>query len=94
MKYFSDAQIEEMKERIMSDYSETEGKLYMAYIAKIEILNKRYDEYGDCRTELMRAIAELEKATEQYVHRGKADPNDEDADAFEYENYDFRQTTD
>ena len=94
MKYFTDAQLEAMKERIKSDYGEAEGKRYMAYLTKIELLNKRYDEYGDCRTELMQAIAELERATEQYVHRGKADPNDEDADAFEYENYDFRQTTD
>ena len=94
MKYFTDDQIKTMREKIMDSYGENDRALYLAYLTKIEHLNKRYDEQGDCRDELMRAIAELEGATERYVHRGKADPNDEDADAFEYENYDFRQTTD
>ena len=93
-KYFTDEQIKEMRERITESYGENDRALYLAYLTKIELLNKRYDEQGDCRSELMQAIAQLESATERYVHRGKADPNDEDADAFEYENYDFRQTTD
>lgn len=94
MKYFTDEQIADMREKIRQSYSESEGLLYMAYISKIEMLNKRYDEKGDCKKELLNAIAELEKATERYIHRGRADPNDEDADAFEYENYDFRQNID
>ncbi|MBQ8132949.1 MAG: hypothetical protein IJ192_00820 [Clostridia bacterium] len=94
MKYFTDKQIQEMRERIKAAYGGTDSILYLAYLSKIEALNKRYDEFGDCREELMQAIAEMERATEQYVHRGKADPNDEDADAYEYENYDFRQTMD
>lgn len=94
MKYFTDEQLSKMRSRITENYSENDRALYLAYLTKIELLNKRYDEQGDCRMELMQAISQLEAATERYVHRGKADPNDEDADAFEYENYDFRQTTD
>lgn len=94
MKYFTDEQLSEMRKQIIEGYSENERAFYLAHLTKIELLNKRYDEYGDCRTELMEAIAQLESASERYVHRGKTDPNDEDADAFEYENYDFRQTTD
>ncbi len=94
MKYFTDEQINEMRERIRSSYSGADGLLYQAYLSRIEDLNKRYDEHGDCKEELLAAIAQLEKATEQYIHRGRADPNDEDADAFEYENYDFRPGTD
>lgn len=94
MKYFTDEQLGEMRQQIMEGYSENERAMYLACLTKIELLNKRYDEYGDCRDELMQAIAQLEAVSERYVHRGKIDPNDEDADAFEYENYDFRQTTD
>ncbi len=94
MRYFSDAKISEMRESVKNELSEQERSLCMAYISKIEILDKRNDEYGDCRDELLKAIAELEKVSERYVHRGRTDPNDEDADAFEYENYDFKPTTD
>ncbi len=94
MKYFSDKQLSEMRERVRTELSDQDRSLYLAYLSKIEILDKRNDEYGDCREELLQAIAELEKVSENYVHRGKADPNDEDADAFEYENYDFRPPTD
>ncbi|MBQ8133415.1 MAG: hypothetical protein IJ192_15550 [Clostridia bacterium] len=94
MKYFTDQQLSEMRSRVKNDLSEQDRSLYLAYLTKIEILDKRNDEFGDCREELLQAIAGLEKVTEGYVHRGRSDPNDEDADAFEYENYDFRQTTD
>lgn len=87
MRYFTDQQIAEMKERIRSEYDENTVKRYLVCVTRLELLDRRNDEYGDCREELMQAIAELEKQTERYVHRGRADPNDEDADAFEYENY-------
>lgn len=92
MRYFTDGQIQEMKDKVKNDLSVQDRSLYLAYISKIEVLDKRNDEYGDCREQLMQAIAELEQTTERYIHRGRADPNDEDA--YEYENYDFRQTTD
>ena len=53
----------------------------------VVVNNRRNDEYGDCRNELLQAITALEQETERYVHRGVADPNDEDNDAFEYENF-------
>lgn len=94
MKYFSDEQLAEMRQKIKTELGPQDRSLYLAYLSKIEMLDKRNDEYGDCRGELMQAIAELEQVSERYVHRGRADPNDEDADAFEYENYDFRPPTD
>ena len=90
MRYFTDEQIAKMKESVKQELSEQERSLCMAYISKIEILDKQNDASGDCRDELLQAISELEQVSERYVHRGKADPNGEDADAFEYENYDFR----
>ena len=87
MRYFSDQKIAEMKASIRTDYDENERSRYLACITRLELLDKRNDEYGDCREQLMQAIAELEKQTERYIHRGRADPNDEDADAYEYENY-------
>lgn len=87
MRYFTDSQITEMKQRVHQDYDEHEAKRYLACIAKIELLDRQNDRYGDCSNELLQAISELQKQTERYVHRGRADPDDEDADAFEYENY-------
>ena len=94
MRYFSDEKLSEMREQFRSSAMANNGGMVLAYRSKIELLDKRNDEYGDCREELFRAISELQSLTENYIHRGKADPNDEDADAFEYENYYFRQTTD
>ena len=90
MRYFTDEHIAKMKESVKQELSEQERSLCMAYISKIEILDKQNDASGDCRDALLQAISELEQVSERYVHRGKADPNGEDADAFEYENYDFR----
>ncbi len=89
MRYFSDKQLDEMRERAKNDFDENGRSMYLAYIEKIEILDKRNDQFGDAREELLAAIAELERVSENYVHRGKADPNDEDNDAFEYENYNY-----
>lgn len=94
MRYFTDLQIQEMRDKVKSDLGIQDRSLYLVYISKIEMLDKRNDEYGDCRDQLMQAISELEQTTERYIHRGRADPNDEDADAYEYENYDFHQTDD
>ncbi len=91
MRYFTDARISEMKESVKNDLSDRDRSLYLAYLSEIQQLDERNDKYGDCREQLLQAIAGLEKLTESYVHRGKTDPNDEDADAYEYENYDFRR---
>lgn len=89
MRYFSDEKLSEMRRKAKSDFDEDGRSMYLAYIQKIEVLDKRNDQFGDAREELLKAIAELEKVSERYVHRGKADPNDEDSDAFEYENYNY-----
>ncbi len=89
MRYFSDKKLDEMRDRARKEFGGEDENIYLAYIDKIERLDKRNDEYGDAREELLLAIAELERVTEGYVHRGRADPNDEDNDAFEYENYNF-----
>ena len=89
MRYFSDEKLAEMREMAKNDFDESGRSMYLAYIEKIEMLDKRNDKYGDAREELLTAIAELEKVSESYVHRGKADPDDEDNDAFEYENYNY-----
>lgn len=94
MRYFSDEKLAEMREMFRASAMANNGGMGLAYLNKIELLDKRNDQYGDCREELLRAISELQTLTEGYIHRGKADPDDEDADAFEYENYDFRQTID
>lgn len=90
MRYFTDEKIQEMKESIKASYDPKDSAIYLAYVTKIEMLDKRNDQLGDCKDELMQAILELEKVSKRYIHRGRADPNDEDADAFEYENYDFQ----
>ena len=88
MRYFKDDKIKEMREQIKLNYSESETNRYLACVTKIELLDKMNDESGGSyREQLMQAIAELQKETEQYVHRGRTDPNDEDTDAFEYENF-------
>ena len=73
MKYFTDQKLSEMRTRAKSDLSEQDRSLYLAYLAQIEILDKRNDEFGDCREELMQAIAGLEKVTEGYVQRGRSE---------------------
>ena len=92
MRYFSDEKIAQMKDDIMNNSSSQNKSMYLAYLSRIEMLDKRNDQYGDCREELMKAISQLQSLSEGYIHRGKADPNDEDNDAFEYENYDFKPT--
>lgn len=76
-----------MKEQMIRHYGEAESQRYLAWITRIEMLDKRNDQYGDCRAELMQAMAQLEQETGRYVHRGRTNPDDEDSDAFEYENY-------
>lgn len=87
MRYFSDEKLNAMKEKIRSEYTDDDRAELLAFLTRIELLDKRNDQYGDCREDLMTAISEMEKRTEKYVHRGQADPNDEDNDAYEYENY-------
>ncbi|GEM_PF-4445775 len=87
MRYFTDEKIQQMKEQVRVSYDKKEAGRYLAWISQIEELDRRNDAYGDCRNELIQAIAQLEKETERYVHRGQADPNDEDNDAYEYENF-------
>lgn len=90
MRYFSDEKLRMMREQIKKEYNIRDSAEYLAYITRIEMLDKQNDKYGNCKAELMQAISEMSKRTEQYVHRGISDPNDDDADAFEYENYDFK----
>ena len=91
MKYFSDEQINEMKQRVRSEFSPKSRAVYMMYVSRIEELNKKYDEGTASSKELLQAIAELQSFSERYVpHNSVEAKNDEDADAYEYENYDFR----
>lgn len=90
MRYFSDEQIQEMKERVRTDFSPKSRAIYMMYVSRIEELNRKYDEGTAQRSELFQAIAEMQHFSESYVpHNNAVDKNDEDADAYEYENYDF-----
>ncbi len=94
MRYFSDERLAQMRENIKDSVIVQNSGMYLAYLRKIEDLDKRNDQFGDCREQLLQAIAELEKLSEGYIHRGRALPEDEDADAYEYENYDYRSTDD
>lgn len=78
-----------MRQIARNDYDSNKTNRYLTCISRIEMLDKRNDQFGDCAGELMQAISELENVTKQYVHRGRTDPNDEDSDAFEYENYHY-----
>lgn len=96
MRYFPDEKIKEMRDAIREYYNGSgDGMMYLAYVSELEALDKRNDEYGDCKEQLFQMMSELNRFSSQYVHhRGKADVNDKDADAYEYENYDFRQNGD
>ncbi len=94
MRYFSDEKLAAMREDIKQNGNAQSSGMYLAYLRKIEDLDRRNDQYGDCREALLAAIADLERFSENYIHRGRANPDDEDNDAFEYENYDFKQTED
>ena len=87
MRYFTDEKLNEMRDNIKSEYTDNDRAELLAFLTRIELLDKRNDQFSDCREELMNAISEMEKRTEKYVHRGQADPNDEDNDAYEYENF-------
>ena len=90
MRYFSDEQINQMKERVRNDFSPKSRAIYMMYVSRIEELNKKYDEGKVESSELLQAISELQRFSDSYVpHNNVVDKNDEDADAYEYENYDF-----
>ena len=90
MRYFSDEQIQEMKERVRTDFSPKSRAIYMMYVSRIEELNRLYDEGKAESSELLQAIAELQKFSDNYIpHDNVVDKNDEDADAYEYENYDY-----
>ncbi len=90
MRYFSDEQIKEMKERVRTDFSPRSRAVYMMYVSRIEELNRLYDEGKAESSELLQAIAELQKFSDNYIpHDNIVDKNDEDADAYEYENYDY-----
>ena len=90
MRYFSDEQIQEMKERVRTDFSPKSRAIYMMYVSRIEELNRLYDEGKAESSELLQAIAELQKFSDNYIpHDNIVDKNDEDADAYEYENYDY-----
>ena len=89
MRYFTDRQLKEMEEKIKSDYSGKDGTVYLAYLRRITELNKQCTEGIDKHKELMQAISEMQLFYEHYIkHSEKVDVNDEDADAYEYENYD------
>lgn len=96
MRYFTDEQIQQMRKNIREEFgNDRDGIIYLAYVSKLEVLNKRYDEFGDCKDELMQTIVDLQRFAGQYVrHKGKVDVNDLDADAFEYENFDYAQAPD
>ena len=79
-----------MKERVRTDFSPKSRAIYMMYVSRIEELNRLYDEGKAESSELLQAIAELQKFSDNYIpHDNVVDKNDEDADAYEYENYDY-----
>ena len=94
MRYFSDEKLAAMREEVKKNGNAQSSGMYLAYLSKIEDLDRRNDKTGDCREALLAAIADLERFSENYIHRGRANRDDEDNDAFEYENYDFKQDMD
>ncbi len=91
MKYFSNEQINEMKERVRTDFPPKSRAVYMMYVNRIEELNQLYDEGKIQSSELLQVISDFQRFSDNYVpHNNVVDKNDEDADAYEYENYDFR----
>lgn len=91
MRYFSDRKLEEMRRIVNTEMEESSRTLYMTYLKRIEELDKKNDQDGSCHDELMRLISRFQHFFDNYVpHKGKVDANDEDADAFEYENYDYQ----
>ena len=91
MRYFSDEKLAEMKKRIDTDIDETSRAIYYTYLKRIEELDRLNDTDSSHSAELLKAISEFQHFSDVYVpHSGRVDINDEDADAFEYENYDFQ----
>ncbi len=91
MKYFTDRQILEMKQQILDHAPPDARTAYMMYIDRIEQLNQLYDKGQATREELLRAMSDFQHFSEQHIpHNRKVDKDDEDADAYEYENYEFR----
>ena len=74
MRYFTDEQLREMRENARNDYDSDQVNRCLTCITRIELLDKRNDRFGDCRTELLQAIGELERVTAQYVHRAVCTP--------------------
>lgn len=90
MRYFTDKQLEEMEQKIKSDFDGKTGTIYLAYLQKIKELNKQCADGEDKHKELTAAISQMQLFSERYIpHKEKVDANDEDADAYEYENYDY-----
>ncbi len=93
MRYFTDQQIDDMKTMIKTDMDQRSGMIYLTYLKRIEELDRQNDRYGNCRAELMEAISQFQRFSDNYIpHKEKIDINDEDADAYEYENYDYQPT--
>lgn len=90
MRYFTDEQLKEMEQKIKSEFKGQTGTVYLAYLEKITELNRQCAEGIDKHKELTQAISEMQLFSERYIPHGeKVDINDEDADAYEYENYDY-----
>ena len=74
MKYFSDEQINEMKQRVRTDFPPNSRAVYMMYVNKIEELNQKYDEGKIQSSELLQVISDFQRFSDNYVpHNNKVD---------------------
>ncbi len=92
MRYFSDQQLAEMRARVNAEMDTPSKNIFLTYINRIETLDKLNAQDNSHRAELMQVLADFQRFDNTYVpHKEKIDINDEDADAYEYENYDYQQ---
>lgn len=60
MRYFTDEQLKEMKQKIKDNYGENNGIMYSVYLQRIEELNEQCVNDIDKRKELIQLISEMQ----------------------------------
>lgn len=71
VRYFSDRQISEMRDRVYQEIDPKSRAAYMMYVDRIDQANQRYDNGTGSREELLQAMAELERFSGQRVPHDK-----------------------